>query len=326
MHGCGHDLHMTGLLGARRSGWPSTATSIAGSDEDSCSSRAEEAGLGARAVDGRRTRRMTSKAIIGTHNNPNYAPGQLAIGAAADDGRLREIPASRCTPRAPTPVTRRRAPAPSRRSPRMILDPADHREPQRLAVPRRWCCPSPKCTAAMCGTWCPPKRDSKGTVRYLRPVGRRTAGPPAFRGGGRAHGRSVRDQRPTWTGTDIQVPLVGDEELVRGGRGRRATPMRQLEADTSQSMAGEDFVRVLGMRGAVWCSRSSARTARNRGAPTGTVRTSSAWTDRDSGLPSTSTSTPRCGCSPSFADGRWDGSSRVTACAAPVVRHLGWVL
>lgn len=79
MHGCGHDLHMASLLGAVF--WLSAHRELIGGTVRIIFQPAEELGLGARAVidagliDG-------VKAIIGTHNNPNYAPGTLAAGTA----------------------------------------------------------------------------------------------------------------------------------------------------------------------------------------------------------------------------------------------------
>lgn len=77
MHGCGHDLHMASLLGAVF--WLSAHRELIGGTVRIIFQPAEELGLGARAVidaglvDG-------VEAIIGTHNNPNYAPGTLAAG------------------------------------------------------------------------------------------------------------------------------------------------------------------------------------------------------------------------------------------------------
>lgn len=77
MHGCGHDLHMASLLGAVF--WLSAHRDLIGGTVRIIFQPAEELGLGARAVidaglvDG-------VEAIIGTHNNPNYAPGTLAAG------------------------------------------------------------------------------------------------------------------------------------------------------------------------------------------------------------------------------------------------------
>lgn len=56
------------------------------------------------------------EAIIGTHNNPNYAPGQLAIGVEPMMAGCVKFRVT-STPKAPTPVTRTRAPGPSKRSP-----------------------------------------------------------------------------------------------------------------------------------------------------------------------------------------------------------------
>ncbi len=78
MHGCGHDLHMTGLLGAAF--WLADHRDrIAGSVKIAFPAGR---GGGPGRPHGRGIRRATDdvKAIIGTHNNPNYAPGQIAIG------------------------------------------------------------------------------------------------------------------------------------------------------------------------------------------------------------------------------------------------------
>lgn len=78
MHGCGHDLHMTGLLGAAQ--WLSAHREHIAGTITLVFQPSEETGQGARAVlqtgvlDG-------VEAMIGTHNNPLYRPGQLAIGA-----------------------------------------------------------------------------------------------------------------------------------------------------------------------------------------------------------------------------------------------------
>lgn len=77
MHGCGHDLHMSGLLGAAF--WLADHRErIAGSIKI-VFQPAEELGLGARTVVEAGVVDDV-EAIIGTHNNPNYAPGQIAIG------------------------------------------------------------------------------------------------------------------------------------------------------------------------------------------------------------------------------------------------------
>lgn len=77
MHGCGHDLHMTSLLGAAF--WLADHRDRFAGSVRLVFQPAEELGRGARAVidaglvDG-------VQAMVGTHNNPNYAPGTLAVG------------------------------------------------------------------------------------------------------------------------------------------------------------------------------------------------------------------------------------------------------
>lgn len=79
MHGCGHDLHMASLLGAVF--WLSAHRDLIGGTVRIIFQPAEELGLGARAViDAGLVHGV--EAIIGTHNNPNYAPGTLAAGTA----------------------------------------------------------------------------------------------------------------------------------------------------------------------------------------------------------------------------------------------------
>ncbi|MFC5222764.1 M20 metallopeptidase family protein [Bifidobacterium leontopitheci] len=77
MHGCGHDLHMTGLLGAAF--WLAAHRDRIAGSVKIVFQPAEELGLGARkVVDSGAVDDVT--AIIGTHNNPNYAPGEIAVG------------------------------------------------------------------------------------------------------------------------------------------------------------------------------------------------------------------------------------------------------
>lgn len=236
MHGCGHDLHMTGLLGAAF--WLADHRDRIAGSVKIVFQPAEEVGLGARTVvESDATDDV--KAIIGTHNNPNYAPGQIAIGPQpmmAGCVKFKVTLHAQGT-HAGYP---QKAPAPSRRS----LDdprPADHREPQHLAVPRRGAVHHRSAWRARVERRA--RRSGIPGHRALLRPGRRTAGPPAFRGGGRAHGRSVRDRGRR--GLGLHPGAAGRRRgAVRGGRGRRAL-LRGAQADTS-SMAGEDFVEFSG--------------------------------------------------------------------------------
>ncbi|EFA23430.1 M20 metallopeptidase family protein [Bifidobacterium gallicum] len=77
MHGCGHDLHMASLMAA--AWWLADHRDRFAGSIRLIFQPAEELGEGARAVidagliDG-------VEAIIGTHNNPDYAPGVIAAG------------------------------------------------------------------------------------------------------------------------------------------------------------------------------------------------------------------------------------------------------
>lgn len=77
MHGCGHDIHMTGLLAAAQ--WLAGHRDAVHGDITLVFQPSEETGEGAQALvdagvlDG-------IDAIIGTHNNPDYEPGQIAVG------------------------------------------------------------------------------------------------------------------------------------------------------------------------------------------------------------------------------------------------------
>lgn len=88
MHGCGHDLHMSYMLGAAF--WLAKRRKRIKGSIKLLFQPAEELGLGAKAMVDAGLLADVS-AAIGAHNNPNYAPGQIAVGRP-DDGRLREIP------------------------------------------------------------------------------------------------------------------------------------------------------------------------------------------------------------------------------------------
>ena len=87
MHGCGHDLHMTGLLGAAF--WLAEHRDKFAGSIKILFQPSEETGQGARAmIDAGLVDDV--EAIIGTHNNPNYAPGQLVIGGVTPSPAMLE--------------------------------------------------------------------------------------------------------------------------------------------------------------------------------------------------------------------------------------------
>ena len=143
MHGCGHDLHMTGLLGAAF--WLAEHRDKFAGSIKILFQPSEETGQGARAmIDAGLVDDV--EAIIGTHNNPNYAPGQLAIGVEpmmAGCVKFRVTLHAQGT-HAGYPY---KGTGPIEALASIILS-------LQTIVSRN--------VTAMCGTWCPPKPDSKG--------------------------------------------------------------------------------------------------------------------------------------------------------------------
>ena len=230
MHGCGHDLHMTGLLGAAF--WLADHRDRIAGSVKIVFQPAEEVGLGARTVvESGATDDV--KAIIGTHNNPNYAPGQIAIG--------------------PQPMM----------AGCVKFKVTLHAQGTHAGYPQKGTGPIEALASMILALQTIVSRNISpfhavvlsitevhgGHVWNVVPAEagfQGTAGPPAFRGGGRAHGRSVRDR--SRRGLGLHPGAAGRRRgAVRGGRGRRAL-LRGAQADTSQH-GGGGFRGVLGMRG-----------------------------------------------------------------------------
>ncbi|MEJ5921942.1 amidohydrolase [Bifidobacterium thermophilum] len=77
MHACGHDIHMTSLLGAVE--WFASHRDRIDGSLKIVFQPAEETGRGAKSVvDSGMVDDLD--AMVGTHNNPDYTPGQLAVG------------------------------------------------------------------------------------------------------------------------------------------------------------------------------------------------------------------------------------------------------
>ena len=231
MHGCGHDLHMTGLLGAAF--WLAEHRDKFAGSIKILFQPSEETGQGARAmIDAGLVDDV--EAIIGTHNNPNYAPGQLAIGVEpmmAGCVKFRVTLHAQGT-HAGYPYKHR-----AHRSARQYYsEPADHREPQRHALPpagavryrsaRRPCVERGARRSRIprdCALF--PQVGWQSVGRRFKEVVEHTA---------EAYGISAD---VVWD--DFQDPLVSDPGLAKAVAAD-VNDYAQLEP-IRQSMAGEDF-------------------------------------------------------------------------------------
>ena len=231
MHGCGHDLHMSYMLGAAF--WLAKRRKRIKGSIKLLFQPAEELGLGAKAMVDAGLLADVS-AAIGAHNNPNYAPGQIAVGPdpmMAGCVKFRVTLHAQGT-HAGYPYKHR-----AHRSARQYYsEPADHREPQRHALP-----PLVLSVTEVHGghVWnvVPAEAGFQGTVRYFHKsdgnlVGRRFK--EVVEHTAEAYGISAD---VVWD--DFQDPLVSDPGLAKAVAAD-VNDYAQLEP-IRQSMAGEDF-------------------------------------------------------------------------------------
>ena len=153
MHGCGHDLHMSYMLGAAF--WLVKRRKHIKGSIKLLFQPAEELGLGAKAMVDAGLLADVS-AAIGAHNNPNYAPGQIAVGPEPMmAGCVKFHVTLHATGTHAGYPHKGTGPIEALATLVLALQTVTYRRSIRS------CCLSPKCTAATCGTSYPTRRASK---------------------------------------------------------------------------------------------------------------------------------------------------------------------